>query len=257
MKRKSLVAALICCIGFFSIGVWANELDERPVLINQHVAVMHEINMNIPITRAEFITILVQVVTGVDQFPPIIDTHYAMPFMERAEQLGLIDFEKYPVETWSQVMSTKEKNEVLSKAMEKEDIDMNKVYDAFNKALIAQVTVDENEVDLKDQPPTLYEGKVMLPLRVVAEAMGFEVKWDGNKQIASLSNGKIQSNVEIGFDSYTYESVKAIGMSAPFSAGVAPKLIDGRVYVPSAYFTMFARNTISNNTIHFTLKQQN
>lgn len=256
MKRKKLAAALMSCVLFSSIGVWANELDEKPILINQNTIETHEINMDIPITRAEFITILVQVVTGVDQFPPIMDTHYAMPFMERAKQLGLIDLEKYPIDTWSQIMPTNEKVEVLSKAMKQEDIDMNKVYEAFSKVLIKQVTVDGSDIDLKGQLPTLYKGKVMLPLRAVAEAMGFEVKWDGQNYKAILSNGKIQSNVEIGFDSYTYESINAIGMSAPFSAGAAPMLIEGSVYVPSAYFTMFARNTVSNDTIHFTLKQQ-
>lgn len=256
MKRKKLAVALISCMLFSSIGVWANELDEKPILINQNTIETHKINMDIPITRAEFITILVQVVTGVDQFPPIMDTHYAMPFMNRGEQLGFIDLEKYPIDTWSQIIPTKEKVEILSKAMKQEDIDMDKVYEAFNKVLIKQVTVDGSSVDLKGQLPTLYEGKVMLPLRTVAEAMGFKVKWDGKNYKAVLSNGKIQSNVEIGFDSYTYESMNAIGMSAPFSAGVAPMLVDGSVYVPAAYFTMFARNTVSNDTIHFTVKQQ-
>lgn len=53
-----------------------------------------------------------------------------------------------------------------------------------------------------------------------------------------------------------YKSVNAIGMSAPFSAGVSPKLIDGSVYVPSEYFSMFADCTISDWTMHFINKSR-
>nr|WP_307990799.1 copper amine oxidase N-terminal domain-containing protein [uncultured Niameybacter sp.] len=256
MKRKKIAAALLLVVGASTISIWGNELDKTPIPISEPSVSIHQINMMIPITRAEFITVLVQSITGVDQFPPIMDTHYAMPYMQRAEDLGLINLEMYSIKTWSEIMSFEEKSELLSKAMKLENVDMAKVYEAFNQVLIHQVTVDDGNVDLKGQLPTLYKGKVMLPLRTVAEAMGFKVKWDGKNYRAVLSNGKIQSNVEIGFDSYTYESMNAIGMSAPFSAGVAPMLVDGSVYVPSAYFTMFARNTVSDDTIHFTVKQQ-
>ena len=73
---------------------------------------------------------------------------------------------------------------------------------------------------------------------------------------ATLNNGMIESKVQIGFDSYFYKSVNAIGMSAPFSAGVAPKLIDGSIYVPSEYFSMFADCTISDWAMHFINKNR-
>lgn len=94
----------------------------------------------------------------VGQFPPIMDTHYALPVMKRAEELGIIDLKEHPMETWSKILSTEEKS--------------------------------------------------------------------------------------------------AIGMSAPFSAGCAPKLIEGTVYVPSDYFSMFAHWTISDSTINFMSKNK-
>lgn len=255
MKKFYVTLGLMACMGITSIGVVAKEPVVVPIsaiIQDEGTVSIHQINMNVPITRAEFIIAILQT-TG-EQFPVIMDTHYALPAMEKAEQLGLIDLEKYPMDTWSQVMTNEEKCEVLSKAMQNNGIDMGKVYTALSQLLVEHVEVDGKPVDLGALPVSHSNGKLMLPLRPIAEAMGFKVTWDPSTYSATLNNGEIQSVVQVGFDSYNYSSVKAIGMSAPFSAGAAPRLIDGVVYVPVDYFGMFANYEISDNTVHFKMK---
>ena len=240
MKRLYMALGLAVCMGVTSVSVFAKESVAVPISapINQEEFVsIHQINMNVPITRAEFIIAIIGT-TG-EKLPPIMDTHYALPAMERAEELGLIDLEVYKVETWSQIMPNEEKSEVLSKAMNNNAIDMGEVYTELGKILVEQVEVDGKDVDLKGLPVSHSNGKLMLPLRPVAEAMGFKVTWDKDTYSATLDNGTIKSTVEVGFDSYYYSSVNAIGMSAPFSVGAAPQWIDGRVYVAADYFSMF------------------
>ncbi|MGL4344792.1 MAG: copper amine oxidase N-terminal domain-containing protein [Cellulosilyticaceae bacterium] len=256
MKKYLKIVGLTLCMSFASGSVWASEVPMTPLTAaieqsNDEVSI-HQINLDAPITRAEFIIAMVKS-TGVE-LPQIMDTHYALPAMQRASDLGIIDLEAYPMETWSQIMPKEEKLEILTKAMQNNGFDMGKVYDTLNQILIEKVTVNGKEVDLCGLPISHYQGHVMLPLRPVAEAMGFKVTWEPKTYTATLNNGEIQSAVQVGFDMYNYSSVKAIGMSAPFSAGAAPRLIDGTVYVPAEYFGMFADSQVSNHTLQYTLK---
>lgn len=256
MKRKLVALGLALGMSLTSLTAIAQEMVILPITTpvegEGDFISIHQINMEAPITRAEFITVLV--LTTVEELPPIMDTHYALPAMQKAESLGLIDLEKYPMETWSQLMPAEEKSEVLSKAMGNKEIDMGKVYTAFSRVLVKDVKVDGKAVEFGNLKPSHYNGKVMLPLRAVAEAMGFEITWEPTTYTATLSNGKIKSDVQMGFDVYSYTSEVAIGMSQPFSAGAAPKLVEGTMYVPAAYFGMFADMEVNNNAIHFTMK---
>lgn len=256
IMKKSLIWTLMAFVTFSSINLYASEPTKEIIPLADQGVSTHVINRNIPITKAEFITVILQAVNDKEQLPPIMDTHYALPAMERAEKLGIIELKDYPMETWSEMISNEEKSAILSKAAANKAIDMEKVYKALSEVLIEKVTVDGETVDLGHNLPSHYMGQVMLPLRNIAEAMGFEVEWDAATYTATLNNGRIESKVQIGFDSYLYKSVNAIGMSAPFSVGVAPKLIDGSVYVSSEYFSMFADCTISDWTMHFINKNR-
>lgn len=253
MKKYYVALGLAACMSLTNIAVFAQEVIPVPISVpvEKGVASIHQINMEVPITRAEFITTIIKA-HGVE-LHPIMDTHYALPAMQKAEELGLIDLEKYPMDTWSQVMTAEEKSEVLTKAMQN-GIDMGKVYTALSQVLVDNVEVDGKLVDFKGLPFTHDQGHLMVPVRPLAEAMGFEVTWDKDTYSATLNNGKIKSTVQVGFDSYNYSSVVAIGMSAPFSVGAAPRFIDGTMYVPVEYFTMFADMEIADHTVHFTMK---
>jgi len=96
---------------------------------------------------------------------------------------------------------------------------------------------------------------VMVPIRAVAEALGFEVIWNEDRYSADLDNGVVKTTVEIGFDSYYMASSQAIGMSNPTSLGATPILRDGLTYVPAALFDiLLGAETLSidEGTVSFT-----
>lgn len=252
MKKKNLVLSIAFCMGVSSLSIFASELPDKPMLISEKVVSIPQINMQSNITRAEFIIPIVQTIT-VD-LPEIMDTHYALPAMQKAEELGLIDLDMYPMDTWSDIMPNEEKSEILTKAMQNKNIDIEKVHAALDLVLANKVSLDGHAIDLCNLSPTQYNGKLMLPVRPIAEAMGFKVTWDAKTYTATLNNGKIKSNIQVGFDSYHYSSVNAIGMSAPFSVGATPLFIDGKIYAPYECFLMFADGEVLDNAVNFTMK---
>lgn len=78
---------------------------------------------------------------------------------------------------------------------------------------------------------------VMVPLRAVAEKLGFTVTWNGDGSIL-LDNGVMHSTVTIGQDCYqvTTSNPDLVGMSAPFSLGVPPYVVNGTTYVSLGLF---------------------
>lgn len=83
------------------------------------------------------------------------------------------------------------------------------------------------------------EGKqIMLPLRSVAEKLGYKVTWDEAKQGITLDNGEVNTTVYIGEDNYYMASSIAIGMSAPTVLGAAPALKGDKTYVPAEMFSV-------------------
>lgn len=87
-----------------------------------------------------------------------------------------------------------------------------------------------------DGADTGVEACVMVPLRAVAESLGFTVTWaDG---AALVDNGVMHTAVTPGVDRYLVStSVEGVaGTSAPFSLGVPPYGVDGVIYVPLGLF---------------------
>ena len=77
---------------------------------------------------------------------------------------------------------------------------------------------------------------IMVPLRVIAGHLGFKVTWDNGQVL--VDNDTMHCVVTIGADSYIVTtSVDGMdGMSAPFSLGAAPYVVDGTTYVPLELF---------------------
>ena len=84
-----------------------------------------------------------------------------------------------------------------------------------------------------EAPATYYKGAVlMVPLRAIAEALGYEVIWEGATRSVYLNN---VISLTIGKDDYT------IGRMAPLQLGTAPEIVDGRTYVPLSFFKQVVR----------------
>ncbi len=113
---------------------------------------------------------------------------------------------------------------------------------AAEEALIGvpEITVDKEIVDLSKIHLSQYifeeNGNVMVPLRAVAETMGFTVSWDEEKQAITVGDNEWEAVLYIGIDSYVGESKIALGMSTPQSYGAAPQLVEGTTFVPAKMF---------------------
>ena len=90
---------------------------------------------------------------------------------------------------------------------------------------------------------TTENGTLMVPVRALAEALGFKVTWNNGE--VNINDGEMQCDLCIGEEQYVvYTAIKdAAGMSAPFTLGSAPVLKDDKTYVPVKLFVpLFGNN---------------
>lgn len=80
-----------------------------------------------------------------------------------------------------------------------------------------------------DAPPIFItpNNDVMVPLRAVAEELGYTVTWYGESHRVTLSN---TISLQLDKDYYTFAKM------APISLGVAPMVVKDRGYVPLSFF---------------------
>jgi len=74
-------------------------------------------------------------------------------------------------------------------------------------------------------PPVLVAGRVLVPLRAVAEVLGFAVSWDRQSRSIGLSKNETKLVLMIG-------KKKAVVNSQVINLDVAPRIINGRTLVP-------------------------
>lgn len=101
-------------------------------------------------------------------------------------------------------------------------------------------------------------GGVMVPVRAVAEALGFKVTWNDDWTV-NLNDGNMQCNLAIGDNFYVVYTAnpELIGMSSPFELESAPELKNFTTYVPVSLFVPLLGNdpdtvTLENNRIIIT-----
>lgn len=119
------------------------------------------------------------------------------------------------------------------------------------QAYPANVLINNEQI-----PANIYEnnGQLMVPVRLIGEKLGFKIEWIEEENAVFLDNGKKNTTVYIGLDSYYTASSTAIGMSAPSSLGAAPELLNDTTYVPLKLFELLddISVNIDNNTITIT-----
>lgn len=69
---------------------------------------------------------------------------------------------------------------------------------------------------------------VLVPLRDVAESLGFEVKWNNELKAAEVNKGAIFSYAKVGEDRYPFAKMYK-------TLGAEPRLLNGNTYVPVAF----------------------
>lgn len=90
---------------------------------------------------------------------------------------------------------------------------------------------------------TTENGTLMVPVRALAEALGFKVAWNNGE--VNINDGEMQCDLRIGEENYfVYTAIKdAVGMSAPFTLGSAPVFKNDKTYVPVKLFVpLFGNN---------------
>ena len=84
---------------------------------------------------------------------------------------------------------------------------------------------------------------IMVPLRVIAQSLGFTVTWNGDGTV-TVDSGEMHMTITIGEDSYqAITSIEgAVGATAPLRLGAAPYVVDGTTYVPLEMFDVLLGN---------------
>ena len=200
------------------------------------------------ITFAELIRSIIVQLDG--EKPLIMDTHYAVPYMMKAKELGLISEAQYnDKDVWNQNVKAHEIDFIFD-LIKSSDYSFD--YEKTNNLIIHTVLADKKL--LSEAKTIVMNGSIMVPLRAVAESLGFTVTWDGDKRTVELSDGTIKSSVQLGYNHYYSESITAFGLNEPQQLGSSPRLVDGRTYVPAELFNLLFSNpdsvTISDNILN-------
>jgi len=76
-----------------------------------------------------------------------------------------------------------------------------------------------------DVPPAIMDGRTMVPMRVIFEALGATVQWEGVTQTIFATTEDLEISAMIGF-----HSIRINGQSQAMD--VAPVIVNGRTLVP-------------------------
>ncbi|MCT4605138.1 MAG: copper amine oxidase N-terminal domain-containing protein [Marinisporobacter sp.] len=112
-----------------------------------------------------------------------------------------------------------------------------------------------NDKGLNPEDTKVYikeDGVTMIPLKLISEALGYEVKWNNEKKVIELTKGSQWIMVKGEADEYTF------GKMAPVSLGTIPEIKDGRTYVPLNFITDLLRLEVvrdETGTIHINSKK--
>jgi hypothetical protein len=86
----------------------------------------------------------------------------------------------------------------------------------------------EASIVLNEEVITTDEGVIMIPLRLVAEALGFEVTWNGEEKSVEVVRGPNWSTLTIGRNVYNFAKMLV-------KLETAPVIVDGSTYVPLSF----------------------
>ena len=87
------------------------------------------------------------------------------------------------------------------------------------------VTIDGVEVDFEGRPPVIVDGRTLVPVRGVFEALGFDVDWEQTTQTATLTSTEYTITISIGSDTFTTNSTS-------YTLDVPAQIIGGRTMLP-------------------------
>ncbi|CAH1225416.1 Protease inhibitor [Paenibacillus plantiphilus] len=96
------------------------------------------------------------------------------------------------------------------------------------------------------------DGKtVMLPLRTIAQALGYSITWNAETKSAELARGAQWTSVRVGEDQYSFAKML-------IKLGIAPQSVSGKLYVPEAFASEVLQAEVSRagNGVNISLAQE-
>lgn len=105
-----------------------------------------------------------------------------------------------------------------------------------------KVYVDGYQIET-DQPPVIVDGRTLLPLRVVAEAMGCEVNWDEKEKQIKLYKDSTLNWMLFTIGNKKYEFPRGFDFM-----DVAPTVINGRTMLPIRYIAEWYHYDVNWNS---------
>jgi len=93
------------------------------------------------------------------------------------------------------------------------------------------VTVDGERVIFPDQEPILYNGHVLVPVRAVFEAMGFDVSWNETTQKVTLLRNDWRAKIAIGDEIFEIAYMSSTHTRF-YSLGSYARIINDRAMIP-------------------------
>lgn len=134
------------------------------------------------------------------------------------------------------------------------EFELQPVITTFDAIPETKIEINGKGLALGKYPIEYQEGHVMVPLRLVSEALGFKVKWNPKTHGVMLDDGSVKTEVTVGVDGYYKASSKAIGLTQTFKFGAKPEIKNGTVYVPVQLFNLLYSNneavTLVGDTVH-------
>ena len=109
------------------------------------------------------------------------------------------------------------------------------------QANIRQQKIIINDKVLQDFPVSI-NNCTLVPAREVSDNLGFKISWNKEEQSATINSDTMESTVYLGVDMYSAHSTVAIGATAPIKFGVAPILINNKLYIPAEIFRIIQGN---------------
>ncbi len=246
MRFKKVIVTILCITALTTVPAFA-ATQKTVVGLEANSINSSLIDEKIDVSLCEFIICIVKNTAG--EQPLLMDTHYAHSYMLKAQYMGLIDLNKYPQKMWDEKVDTKTIQAVF-KALDKQKIsyDLQKLKTSLLEISASKIYINDKELKLGKNELFSYENFVMVPLRLVAEQLGYDVKWNKETYSAKLKNKTSTSVIEIGYDYYVVKDIKTGKEIKSKSVGVEPLLVNGVTYVPAEVFNILVgEGSVSNS----------
>jgi len=101
--------------------------------------------------------------------------------------------------------------------------------------IASDIFLVDDKAETLDSPPVIKNGRTLVPIRAIIEALGGSVGWDGTAKKATVTLGSTSLELWIGKSSATVN-----GTTTPIdltNAKVVPEIINGRTMLPLRFVT--------------------